>query len=486
MKNRSIRQMMLYMIGTILAIMLFFQILTAYSNNKTITELNETLELQLLYDSYKETIETLQEGVTAYFNHSAKITVQDIEELCTEIESTSLQMEEAFVHPQFTDHSYIVQAYLESIRVFLEQIETTETEEQFQYYNETMGLYRMTLASYETLQPFEKEIITKKIHESSEEWKQKEKIFLVLGAVVCGLGFWKGKKFVDDISMPIIALTAKVRQIIARNYGELQENDLPKTRCKETALLTEAFYEMAGTIRQQIDELQEKIIVSQKLHKLEIENMQTKISLNQTQICLMQSLISPHFLFNCLSTLTSLAFIEEAHQTEECSLQLAKFLRKFLDHIGKTIPIREEVEHTKEYIKIQQLRFGKRISFEIICDRECEGQKIPALILQPLVENSLSHGLKNCRGGGLIQIDIHKIQKEEIAIEVRDNGEGISEEQMKQIEEELKKPFESGQKGIGLRSIAYRLNDFFKNRSSVHLEAQTKGTVAKIIIPADS
>ena len=55
-----------------------------------------------------------------------------------------------------------------------------------------------------------------------------------------------------------------------------------------------------------------------------------------------------------------------------------------------------------------------------------------------------------------------------------------------QIEEEFKKPFESGQKGIGLRSIAYRLNDFFKNRSSVHLEAQTKGTVAKIIIPADS
>lgn len=150
-----------------------------------------------------------------------------------------------------------------------------------------------------------------------------------------------------------------------------------------------------------------------------------------------------------------------------------------MDHIGKTIPIREEVEHTKEYIKIQQLRFGKRISFEIICDRECEGQKIPALILQPLVENSLSHGLKNCRGGGLIQIDIHKIQKEEIAIEVRDNGEGISEEQMKQVEEELKKPFESGQKGIGLRSIAYRLNDFFKNRSSVHLEAQTERNSSK-------
>ncbi len=463
--------------------MLLFQLLAAYSNNRTITQLNETLELQLFYDSYKETIETLQEAVTAYFNHSDKITAEEVKQFCTQIKESSLQLQAAFDHPQFTDHVYIAGSYLESIAVLLEQMKTADTEEQFQYYSETMERYRMTLASYETLQPFEKEIITESIHESSKEWRRKEEIFLILGALVCAAGFWKGKKFVDDISAPIISLTEKVRQMMVRNYGELEEKKLLKTRCAETALLTEAFYEMAGTIRQQMDELQEKITVSQKLHKLEMENMQTKVSLNQAQICLMQSLISPHFLFNCLSTLTSLAFIEEAHKTEEYSLQLAKFLRTFLDHIGKTISIREEVEHTKEYIKIQQLRFGKRISFEVICDAECAEQEIPALILQPLVENALAHGLKNCRSGGLIQIHIRKIQNQEMEIEVRDNGEGISEEKIKQIERELKQPFESGKKGIGLRSIAYRLNDFFDNRSTISLEAQTKGMAAKIRIP---
>lgn len=483
MRERSIRQMMLYIIGGVLTAMMLFHIAAAYSNSRTIRELNEVVEFQLFYDSYESMLDTLQEAVTDYFNQSEKVTDTGIETLCLEFKEYSAKLTEQFSHPQFVDNMYIAQSYLEAVQTFLERGREGSAAEQFSYYNQTVKLHRIVLDSYETTQAFEREIITGQIHKSSADWREREKILSVLGILVCIIAFWRGKKFVDRISKPIIVLTEETRQIMRKNYEKIQKHPQIKSRCRETTLLWEAFYEMTGTIRQQMEELQEKIIVSQKLHKLEVENMQTKMSLNQTEMCLMQSLISPHFLFNCLSTLTSLAFIEEAHQTEECSIQLAKFLRKFLDHIGKTITIREEVEHIRQYIEIQKLRFSKRISFQVECEPACEEKKIPALVLQPLVENALSHGLKNCRNGGTVEILISK-KEEKITLEVRDNGDGIRQEKIRQIETDMGKPFESGEKGIGLRSTAYRLRYSLGEDAVIHIRNRERGTSVVIEIPA--
>lgn len=483
MKNRSIRQMILYMIGLIVAMLLMFYFLSAYSNYQTMNEFNEIVSFQLAYDSYENKIDTLQDCVTAYFNQSEKIEASDIETLCREFQDSSEELADYFLHPQFTDNQYVVNTYIEAVETFLERGRGVSIAEQFELYNETMRLYRMALDSYSTTSSFEEEIITQKMHASSAAWHRKENTIFVLGILICIFALWRARKFVDRISQPIIALTDRAHQIREKNYEKMEESAQQREVCRETVLLSKAFDEMSQTIRRQMEELQEKIVVSQRLYKLEMENMQTKVSLNQTQMCLMQSLISPHFLFNCLSTLTSLAFIEEAHRTEECSIQLAKFLRKFLDHIGKTVTIEEEVGHISEYIQIQKLRFGKRITFLVECEEGCREKKIPAIVLQPLVENALSHGLKNCRQNGLIQVKIYR-KETSIILEVRDNGEGISEEKIIQIESELEKPFESSEKGIGLRSVAYRIRDFFGEDAGVQLESLESGTAVKINIPA--
>lgn len=463
--------------------MLLFHCLTVYSNYRTIRELNKIAESQLSYDSYPNMLDTLQDCVTAYFNQSEKIEADDIQTLCKEFRDGSTKLADDFSHPQFTDHVYIVQSYLDSVQDFLDYGQEGSTQEQFKFYNETMRLYRVTSESYKTTSSFEREIVAQKIHDSSVRWRRKENIIFILGTFICIFAFWKARKFVDLISQPIMALTDRAYQIMLKNYENTGQTGSWKNICRETALLTQAFDGMSETICRQMEELQEKIVVSQRLHKLEIENMQTKMSLNQTEVSLMQSLISPHFLFNCLSTLTSLAFIEEARQTEECSIQLAKFLRKFLDHIGKTITMEEEVEHVNQYIEIQKLRFSKRITFLVECEKACRSREIPAIVLQPLVENALSHGLRNCRQNGVIQIEIYQ-KKQTMIMEVRDNGEGISQEKIAQIEADLKKPFESGEKGIGLRSVAYRLNYFFDGQAAIHLKSLEQGTSVMIEIPA--
>jgi sensor histidine kinase YesM len=213
--------------------------------------------------------------------------------------------------------------------------------------------------------------------------------------------------------------------------------------------------------------------------------MQTQIALQQTEVCLMQSLISPHFLFNCMNTLSSLAFIENAPQTEHCAISLARYLREFLDRIGKTITIREEAEHTQKYIDIQKLRFGKRMEFMMNYDPAVADREIPALILQPIIENSLSHGLKNTRKDGRIQVDIRP-DGENVVIEVSDNGSGIREETIRRVEHDLNKPFQNGEKGIGLRSVYYRLNHYFHGHVALHLMSGSEGAITRIDISRET
>ena len=130
------------------------------------------------------------------------------------------------------------------------------------------------------------------------------------------------------------------------------------------------------------------------------------------------------------------------------------------------------------------MRFNKRIAFEVVCSENCMKKEIPAIILQPLVENALSHGLKNCRQGGKVQVQIFQ-EGEDVVMEVADNGEGISQEQIVRIEEKMKKPFDTGERGIGLRSVAYRLNYLFGDRASLHLRSREHRTATTIRVPAD-
>ncbi len=483
MSNRPIRMMMLYLIGGILAAAVLFYGVTAVSNYQTLQEFNRIVESQLNYDSYQSRLDALQDAVTACFNDSGEAAPEEIETLSAEFACYSRQLTADFSHPQFVDNSYIVQNYLEKVQEFLDYGYEAGFPGGFSEYNETMNWYRNALESYETTLSVAISLTTERLNESTKNWYQKERIMLVLYILICLAAFYIGRKAVNWLVRPITALTERANRIIAQEYGNPGGQQEFRDSCRETAVLAEAFERMTETILSQMEELKNKMEVSQRLHDLEMENMKTKVALNQSEMCLMQSLTSPHFLFNCLSTISSLALIEGAAQTEQYSIQLAGFLRTFLDRIGRTVTVSEEIDHIREYIEIQKLRFGRRIAFEIACDPSCESRKIPAIILQPLVENALAHGLKDCRRGGLIQVRVSLDGKGTI-IEVQDNGTGIPEEKIRQIESNVKRPFEPGEKEIGLRSVIWRADYFAEGKASLFLKNLKQGLCVIVRIPS--
>ncbi|WP_342536951.1 PocR ligand-binding domain-containing protein [Sporosarcina sp. FSL K6-3508] len=156
-------------------------------------------------------------------------------------------------------------------------------------------------------------------------------------------------------------------------------------------------------------------------YRSELEKM-----LKDTQLKVLQSQVNPHFLFNTLNTISRLAYMENAKQTEDVTYSLGKILRYSLRNIDQLIPLKEEIEHLEYYLSIQQTRYRDQIKIVINIEDHLLDYKIPIFTLQPIVENSIVHGFESTGDAITIIVEAYT-EKEKIVINVIDDGVGIEE-----------------------------------------------------------
>ena len=185
--------------------------------------------------------------------------------------------------------------------------------------------------------------------------------------------------------------------------------------------------------------------------------------------------LSPHFLFNVLNTIAALI----PHQPEKAELmvvRLAKVFRHLLAHSEKSFSsLQEEIEFLRTYLEIEQVRFGERLTVAFEISESVAAATVPSLILQPLVENALKHGLAPKRGDNRLVIRANRVDGA-LSLSVEDNGVGIAEAgNLMRFE---------GASGIGLRNVRERLRTLYGNRASLVLENIDRGgSRALVIIP---
>lgn len=239
-------------------------------------------------------------------------------------------------------------------------------------------------------------------------------LFLTFGVVVVGLVRWATYQ-ARLISMPIQHLIRQ-GEMIAESQFNIEE--APNVRNQELQSLNRTFSIMAERIAHSID------VLSQK-NELERKNLVMAQSLKQAELELLQSQINPHFLFNTLNTLTSLAQIEGADKTEELLASFSTFLRYNLKNMHSIIAIRREVEMIEHYLYIQKQRFGARLEYAVSLAPEARDYLIPSLTIQPLVENALIHGIEPLRAGGCVAVTVEEEEPGLLLIRVEDSGTGI-------------------------------------------------------------
>lgn len=220
------------------------------------------------------------------------------------------------------------------------------------------------------------------------------------------------------------------------------------------------------------------VVILAKEYAAAIKN--TKISIEKAhnaEIAFLQAQIKPHFLYNALNVITALCR-KNPDMAEEVVINLSKYLRKSFDFktLESFVPLRREVELIKAYLSIEKVRFGDKLTVEYDIDNQLEGVLIPPLIIQPLIENSVRHGIFEKTEGGKISLKINKVS-DEVQFCVTDDGKGMSREKVETI-------LNGSQDGIGLGlwNVNRRLKMFYG--TGLIMESQEEiGTRVSFKIP---
>ncbi|MGD1820491.1 MAG: sensor histidine kinase [Pleomorphochaeta sp.] len=248
---------------------------------------------------------------------------------------------------------------------------------------------------------------------------------------------------------------------------------------QELVFLEESLKNMTTSLKDRLDLINENSILEKEIHTKEIDQLKLQKELERAKFRSLQAQINPHFLFNTLNTIQLTALFENAEQTGKLIESLSVIFRYSLEHQDE-ITIENELFFIKQYLKIQKARFKERLEYTIKCGELCKTVLIPPLILQPLVENAINHGIEPKEEGGRVDIEAYK-NKNQVIINICDTGIGF------------KNPtntinnIETNNKGhnIGISNIIERLNIYFKNEATINFKPLNEfgGCKVEIQIP---
>lgn len=284
-------------------------------------------------------------------------------------------------------------------------------------------------------------------------------IFVIVSAMICVA--FALLLFSIKLTQPIRELSKNAILIAS---GKFDVPDVTVNSKDEMQLLAQAFNKMINSIRFYIDELKLKSDLEQRLYAEENKNLRTENLLRDTKLRALQAQMNPHFLFNTLNLISRTSYLEGAPQTVQLIDATTDFLRYSLYRAEDFVSIFDEIAFAETYIYLQQMRFGSRISFVVNVDEKLEDIQVPALIVQPIIENAIAHGVDSLTQGAIVRVDV--LQKEDYALVcVEDNGVGMSDEQIsRMLDEPAERTKKSG--GLGLYNVKQRL-ELFCGRSDL-------------------
>ena len=212
-----------------------------------------------------------------------------------------------------------------------------------------------------------------------------------------------------------------------------------------------------------------------------MEVYQVQAQKRNVELRVLQSQINPHFLYNTLDTIQWKALEYKAFDVADMINSLSIFFRISLSDGKEFITIDDEIEHVRNYLEIQETRYKDKISYKINLDDSVPQYLVPKMIIQPLVENSIYHGLKLKKQKGNININVFS-KDDCIIIEVIDNGLGMDLEKLATTRKNLYESIES--EHYGLYNINERLKLTFKDKYSIDIDSEFgKGTRVSLKIP---
>ena len=291
-----------------------------------------------------------------------------------------------------------------------------------------------------------------------------------------------------SITGPLMKLTKTANQISAGNF----EVDLVQVNSSdEVGIVTKAFNTMTVSIQEYIKRIKESMVLESNMKEKEL--MMTN-HLKDAQLKYLQAQINPHFLFNTLNAGAQLAMMEGADKTCLFIENMADFFRFNMKSFNQDSTLRDEIKLVDTYIYILNVRFSGKINFYKHIDESVLDIKVPSMILQPVVENSVNYGIRDIEYEGEIRLKVDRVPNA-IRITIYDNGSGMEQATIDRIlsleikngnmEREVSLTKDSN--GIGLGNVINRLKLYYETDDIfyIHSDGHNKGTTVTMLIPEE-
>ena len=312
----------------------------------------------------------------------------------------------------------------------------------------------------EYLQGYTGRLVQITMAEGTEEYQKEAAMFSNIPYIIVAISIalmiiaiWLTKILSNSVAKPIVSLAASTRKIAANDFDE---PDLIIENKDEMGELVTAFNVMKHSTKGYIATMKENNKMQELLHKEELERSEMEKQLGSARLELLKSQINPHFLFNTLNSIKWMSVMSGTEHITNTITALGRLLEISMNKVNDVLPIVEELENIKSYIKIQQVRYPGRFDVAYHIEEGILKEHTLKLILQPLVENSILH---NIEARDFLNIDISgRCENGIIILQVQDNGTGMDADTMK----EILKPKKQGKKGyvfsgLGVSNVQERI-----------------------------
>ena len=291
--------------------------------------------------------------------------------------------------------------------------------------------------------------------------RQAQSVYVLTAIILVIVALLFSRFMARSITLPIQKLRDSMKKV---QEGDFSVSDVVVDSKNEIGSLTKSFD-----------------VMTHRIHELMEQNVHEQEEKRKSELKALQSQINPHFLYN---TLDSIIWMAEGKKNEEVVLMtasLARLLRQSISNEDEVVPIANEVEYARGYLTIQKMRYKDKLEFQIEVDSSILYIPLIKLVLQPIIENSIYHGLKYKESKGLLIVKGF-MKDGNAVLQVIDDGVGMDEETLAHIYDKHKVNYHSN--GVGVYNVQKRLKLYYGEDYGITYTSELgKGTTATITIP---
>nr|WP_317343703.1 histidine kinase [Blautia caecimuris] len=483
-KDIPLGRKVLLAVGSIMLLMLGINIILYSQVNKTIRRMDTVYSSNVDLTELSDSLSAVQESLYAYLSVKTSDSLENyyrseqtyrnlLEKLGSQISSNPTMLLERNIRRM--SESYLALA---------EEAVSAKRGRNVEKYKE---LYDNSQKLYSYINTYIDELNSQQFRNNSASYQTLREALeylevssLVLMTVMMGIGILMLFGITKGMIEPLTNLAETVNLVGQGNFNV----KMPQTdSLDEVGIVTRAFNTM-------VESLEEYILRTTRSMEKEQQMMERELlmknHLKEAQLKYLQSQINPHFLFNSLNAGAQLAMLEDAEKTCIFVEKMADFFRYNVKKGLEDASLEEELAAVENYIYILNVRFAGEIHFTRQADERIMDCRVPSMILQPIVENAVNHGIRNIDWEGCIHLEIME-EEGRIFIRIRDNGKGMSQER---IQEVLSGQAGDGEEqsdstGVGMNNVISRLELYYNQKNLVEIRSrgENKGTEVILKLP---